>query len=78
MTFKKGQIEETIKVDKVIEKEFNSLPHNQHKDWTPEADKMIRRYWRVKDQMSFTKMFGKKFFKVGLRTLATRARTLGV
>jgi len=78
MTIKKGQITLRLKVDKAIEKEFEALPPTPLKNWTPEGDEMIRRWWRKRDHFAFTQMFEKKFFKVGLRTLATRARTLGV
>ena len=78
MTIKKGQITLRLKVDKAIEKEFEALPPTPLKNWTPEGDEMIRQHWKARDQVAFTEMFGKKFFKVGLRTLATRARALGV
>jgi len=66
----------SFKIRKDLCAEFEALPPIRSSRWTPEADALLLRYWRKKNQYEFAAMFARKFFKLSVRALEQRYHNL--
>jgi len=62
----------TFKIRPDLCAEFEALPNPQGSRWTPEADEVILKYWKVKKHSDFVSAFSKRFFPLGERQLESR------
>jgi hypothetical protein len=66
----------TFKIRPDLCAEFESIRDKPTMRWTPEIDAVLLKYWKLKTQSEFARMFSKRFFKAGRTALNDRYKKL--
>jgi len=66
----------TFKIRRDLCAEFDALTPIHWGRWTPEADAILLKYWKIKNQNEFAAMFAQKFFKLTVQALKNRYNKL--